>query len=187
MLYVNVGPDEIGSKFFFRNGDFNGGVYRPIRASYAVLNGEIQVENAQVRSTANESVLLFHQANNDPKNIVMRAKNTNFIGASGNGCMEIGAGNNVFLENCSLYASNIASAQIIKYNASNTGGGAPNVYMYNCSLELENNGLGSLTDEIAGVMQFNCVNTNSSETIDPGTAENWGGYTRIPGFIVPKF
>lgn len=187
MIYVNVSAAEAGSKFIFKNGEFNGGVYRPIRASYIVLNGVIEVDNAVVRSTANEAVLLFHQANNSPKNIIMRARNSYFIGASANGCMQIGAGNNVFLDNCVLYANNIASTQIIKYNASNTGGGAPNVYMYNCNLELEDNGNGKLTDDALGVMQFHIVNTHSSEPIDVGTSENWGGYTQIPGFIVPKF
>lgn len=186
-LYVNVGAAEQGSEFYFRNGEFDGNNHATIRASYIILNGSMNVDNAIVRSAGLMSVLLYHQATNAPGDVTLTANNSQFIGNHPNGCMQIGAGKNLYLNNCTLYNADVTSVVIIKYNNSNTGGGAPQIYMYNCNLELANNGLGELTDDAAGVMQYYISNTYSSEPINVGTAENWGGYTQIPGFVIPKF
>ncbi|NIP30406.1 MAG: hypothetical protein GTN59_07550 [Candidatus Dadabacteria bacterium] len=98
----------------------------------------------------------------------------------------IGHGRTMHFENCSFNVRSTDQPRLFDGDGSNPGAGTPNLYMYNCIGEYVVPGTVPFLNNPTGSVNFNTVNTYSSETIGVGVTDNWGGYQQIIGFVVPK-
>lgn len=182
MLYVAATGAE-NSIFNFK-GNFDAGVMDGLGSEYITTIGTINFEGTL---RANEYFLdTWSRATAAASNVLYNFKNSKFEGGAALGAARIGAGRNVFFENCTIFASNLAAPAVLHYDGNNPGAGAPQVTFLNCSIEHINNGLAALSDDAGGVTQHRAANTVSSEALGAGVTEVWGGYTQLPGLTVSK-
>ncbi len=121
---------------------------------------------------------------NSPSNVIQRWKNCRLDSYHRIG--SIGHGRTMHFENCSFNVRSTDQPRMFDGNTSNGGAGTPNLYMYNCIGEYVVPGTVPFLDNPTGNVNFNTVNTYSSEPIGAGVTDNWGGYQQIIGLVVPK-
>lgn len=121
---------------------------------------------------------------NSPSNVIHRWKNCKLDSRQRIGT--VGSGRTMSFEDCSFNVRSTDQPRMFDGNTSNGGAGTPNLYMYNCIGEYVASGTGSFLNDTTGYVNFNTVNTYSSEPIGVGVTDNWAGYQQIIGLVVPK-